>query len=105
MHERFASITVKWLECARTQYTGSIEDRARGLDFRYRFEHLPDRQIKASTYSRLCYEKATDVEEQIFPWTEEGVEAMKHWYQQQYEKYLRSAADCNTVPNKKEATG
>ena len=44
--------------------------------------------LKASTYSDLCYELAQDVEEETFPWTDEGVEALKTWYQSQYEKFL-----------------
>ena len=88
MHERFESMTTKWFECAYKQYTGSIEDRDTGFNFRYRFEHAADNMLKAATYSKLCYECADDVEEQSFPWTDEGVEALKTWYQSQYEKYL-----------------
>ena len=28
------------------------------------------------------------MEEKTFPWTDEGVEALKAWYQSQYEKFL-----------------
>lgn len=95
MHTRFESMKTKWFEVANKQYTGSIEDREKGMDFRYRFEHLPDNMLKASTYSKLCYELATDVEEETFPWTDEGVEELKKWYQSQYEKYCASIG-CET---------
>jgi len=90
MHERFASMTTKWFECASKQYTGCIEDREKGWDFRYRFEHEADNLLKASTYSGLCYELAKDVEERTFPWTDEGVAELKDWYQAQYENYCES---------------
>ena len=68
MHERFESMTTKWFECAYKQYTGSIEDRDTGVNFRYRFEHAADNMLKAATYSNLCYECADDVEEHLlFP--------------------------------------
>ena len=51
MHERFESMTTKWFECVYQQYTGSIEDRDKGIDFRYRFEHAADNMLKAATYS------------------------------------------------------
>lgn len=92
MLPRFEEMNVSWFERAHF-YTGSVEDRDRGFDFRYRYEQVKDGpSLKAATYSKLCYEKATDVEEQIFPWNEEGVEALKQWYQSQYEKYCASFA-------------
>lgn len=92
MHEHFAEMNREWFARAHF-YTGSIEDREKGIDFRYRFEQIEDgKALKASTYSKLCYEKATDVEERIFPWTEEGVALLKQWYQSQYENYCASMA-------------
>ena len=89
MHERFESMTTKWFECVYKQYTGSIEDREHGIDFRYRFEHADGNMLKAATYSKSSYEYADDVEEMSFPWTDEGVADLKNWYQQQYDKYLQ----------------
>ena len=37
---------------------------------------------------RRLLKQAQDVEEETFPWTDEGVEALKAWYQSQYEKFL-----------------
>jgi len=88
MHAKFELINKKWFDLASRQWTGCIEDRERGLDFRYRFEHLPENMLKLSAYSKLCYESAADVEEITVPWTEEGAEEAKRWYQAQYEKYL-----------------
>jgi len=90
MDRHFAEMDVKWFERAHF-YSGSIENRERGLDFRFRYEQTKDNDVKAlkaSTYSKWCYEKADDVEERLFPWTEEGVEALKAWFQSQYEAYL-----------------
>ena len=46
------------------------------------------RVLHTAVYSNLCYELAQDKEERDFPWNEEGVEALKAWYQSQYEKFL-----------------
>ena len=87
----FEQMDPRWFHRAFV-YTGSVTDREKGLDFRYRYEQAEQEDgtavLKVQTYSTLCYEKAGDVEEQTFPWTEEGVEALKAWYQSQYEKYL-----------------
>ena len=64
-------------------YTGSIGE------FRYRFNNdAKENVIHAAVYSKLCYELAADVAEQDFPWDDDGVEALKAWYQSQYEKFL-----------------
>ena len=75
-------------------YTGSVTDREKELDFRYRYEQIQGEdgpELKASTYSTLCYELAQDVEEKTFPWTEEGTAQLREWYQSQYEKFLSRA--------------
>ena len=95
MHEKFEKITAKWFESASKQWTGSIEDRNSGFNFRYRFEHVEDKQLKLSTYSKVCYESAKDVEEITVPWTDEGAEQARNWYQAQYEKY------CSTFQTRK----
>ena len=71
MLQRFSVITPRWLDRA-SYYTGSVGPL--GRDFRYRFQQDTENQtIKASVYSRICYEKATDVQEETFPWDEEGI--------------------------------
>ena len=72
-------------------YFSVMDERWFHRAFRYRYEQVKGDDgdaLKASTYSDLCYELAQDVEEETFPWTDEGVEALKAWYQSQYEKFL-----------------
>ena len=86
----FESMDARWFHRAFV-YTGSVTDREKALDFRYRCEQVKGDDggaLKASTYSGLCYELAQDIEEQTFPWTDEGVAALREWYQSQYEKFL-----------------
>ena len=90
MHPYFSVMDERWFHRAFV-YTGSVTDREKNLDVRYRYEQVKGDDgdaLKASTYSDLCYELAQDVEEETFPWTDEGVEALKVWYQSQYEKFL-----------------
>jgi len=92
MHKKFSMITKKWFESANKQWTGSIEDRDKEFFFNYRFEHIEDNQLKLSTYSKLCYECAKDVEEINVPWTDEGAEKAREWFQTQLEKYCSKYA-------------
>lgn len=87
MLQRFSVITPTWLNRA-SRYTGSVGPV--GRDFRYRFQQDGEnRQIKAAVYSRLCYEKAADVQERIFPWDEEGIARMRQWLQESYEAFCQ----------------
>ena len=59
--------------------------------FRYRFQRTgwldkPDSTIQAWVYENICFEKAEDVETETFPWTEEGVEALKNWLEEKKEQ-------------------
>lgn len=50
--------------------------------FRYRFRRtgwMGDGEIQAWVYENVCFELAKDVETETFPWTEEGVSALKNW--------------------------
>ena len=52
--------------------------------FRYRFQrngwlNKPESTIQVWVYENVCFEQAQDVETETFPWTEEGVEAIKSW--------------------------
>ena len=90
MHPYFSVMDERWFHRAFV-YTGSVTDREKNLDFRYRYEQVKGDDgdaLKASTYSDLCYELAQDVEEEPFPWADEGVEELQAWYQSQYEKFL-----------------
>lgn len=82
MHPQFEAFTPKWFNRANV-YTGSIGD------FRYRFAtDKKEKQLHAAVYTLLCYEAASDVEEQTFPWDEAGVSAMQQWLQEKYEAFL-----------------
>ena len=57
-------------------YPGSIGT------FRYRFQRtgwIGDGSIQAWVYENTSFELAQNVETETFPWTEEGVEAIKAW--------------------------
>ena len=87
MLQRFSVITPTWLNRA-SYYTGSVGPL--GRDFRYRFQQdSENNQIKAAVYSRLCYEKARDVKEEVFPWDEEGIGRMRQWLQAEYEAFCQ----------------
>ena len=81
MHPQFQELTPQWFKRAFV-YTGSIGD------FRYRFAHDDKETLHAAVYTRLCYEAASDVVRQDFPWTEEGVQQLKSWLQERYEAFL-----------------
>ena len=81
MHPDFAHLTPQWFKRAFV-YTGSIGD------FRYRFAtDGAAGLLHAAVYTVYCYEVATDVVEQDFPWDEEGVKALQAWLQQQYDAF------------------
>lgn len=83
MHPQFESLTPQWFKRANV-YTGSIGD------FRYRFAtDKKENTLRASVYSIYCYEVATDVVEETFPWDEEGVKALQQWVQAKYEAFAK----------------
>ena len=59
--------------------------------FRYRFARTgwpgkPEASIQAWTYENVCFELAQEIETATFPWTEEGVEELRTWLQEQFQK-------------------
>lgn len=53
--------------------------------FRYRFQRtgwMGDGSIQVWVYENTSFELAQDVETETFPWTEEGVEAIRAWLRQ-----------------------
>ena len=55
--------------------------------FRYRFQRTgwlnkAESTIQAWVYENTSFELAQQVETETFPWTEEGVEALKAWLEQ-----------------------
>ncbi|MBR1841650.1 MAG: hypothetical protein IJ788_00055 [Oscillospiraceae bacterium] len=90
MHPYFEKLSPHELNKS-TILTGSIG--AAFEDFRYRIKpDTKEGKVLCSTYTALSYEKAQDVEEREYTYDEPGVEEMKLWLQEQYEKYLRSRA-------------
>lgn len=52
--------------------------------FRYRFQRtgwMGDGSIQAWVYENVSFELAKDVDTETFPWTEEGVAALRNWLQ------------------------
>lgn len=85
MLDCFAQITPNWLNRAYL-YNGSYGPAFR--DFRYQLQmDGKERKVTATTYSKVCIEAATDRETRVFDWTDEGVESMKKWLQDQYEAF------------------
>ncbi len=85
MQEAFEQLTLNGLNRAYV-YNGSIGRMKH--DFRYRLEQDEKEQIiHAAAYSKICYEKADDIQKQDFPWSEEGVEELKQWLQSCYEAF------------------
>ena len=82
IEEILAALTPKWFDRA-TVYTGSEGE------FRYRFRREKE-TVSAAVYTRLCYEKAEDVEEREFPRDEQGVESLRQWVAERYQSFLSS---------------
>ena len=50
--------------------------------FRYRFQRtgwVGEGDIQVWVYENVCFERAEQKETETFPWTEEGVAAIKEW--------------------------
>lgn len=57
--------------------------------FRYRFQRtgwIGDGSIQAWVYENISFELAKDVETGTFPWTEEGVAALRDWLRRELEE-------------------
>ena len=81
MHPNFSQLTPRWFKRAFV-YTGNIDD------FRYRFEMDKDNGLlHTAVYTVYCFEVAKDVQQQDFPWDDQGVEQLKAWLQERYEHY------------------
>jgi len=86
MQKCFEEITPQWLGRAYL-FNGSIGRP--GSDFRYRLsQDEKEKLVRAAVYSKVCYEKADDVETRDFPWDEEGVAALREWLEERYEAFL-----------------
>ena len=75
MESKFDFLNLQFFTKASV-YPGSIGT------FRYRFQRtgwMDDGSIQVWVYENISFELAQDVETQTFPWTEEGVTAIKAW--------------------------
>lgn len=75
MDSNFAFLNMNFFTKASV-YPGSLGT------FRYRFQRtgwLNDGSIQAWVYENTSFELAQNVETETFPWTEEGVEALRVW--------------------------
>ena len=82
MENAFAFVTPDFFAYADL-YPGSLGT------FRYRFQRSGKRnegQIQAWVYENVCFELAKEVETETFPWTEEGMAAMRSWLLQKLEE-------------------
>jgi len=84
MERKFDFLNMQFFTRASV-YPGSIGT------FRYRFQRTgwlnkEDSTIQAWVYENVCFEQAQDVETETFPWTEEGVEALKNWLEEKLEQ-------------------
>lgn len=85
MEPFFQQLTPRWFQRAHV-YTGSIGPCFH--DFRFRFvQDEKEQQITASLYRDKCFEAAEHVETQQFPWTEEGVESLKQWLEDAFQRW------------------
>ena len=86
MHPNFSQLTPRWFKRAFV-YTGNIDD------FRYRFEMDKDNGLlHTAVYTVYCVEVAKDVQQQDFPWDDQGVEQLKAWLQERYDHYTREGS-------------
>lgn len=75
MEDAFAFLNAEFFRRAEV-FPGSVGS------FRYRFQttgRKGEGQIRAWVYENVCFELARDAETETFPWTEEGVAALKDW--------------------------
>ena len=59
--------------------------------FRYRFQregwlNKPDSTLQVWVYENTSFELAQEVETAVFPWSEEGIAALKSWLEQKLEE-------------------
>lgn len=78
MEHAFDFLTLDFFTRAAT-FPGSLGT------FRYRFQRtgwMGDGEIQVWVYENVCFELAEHPETETFPWTEEGISALKTWLTQ-----------------------
>ena len=76
--EDFSFLTPNFFAKA-SAYPGSVGT------FRYRYERTgkrDDGSLQVWVYENTSFELARDIETETFPWTEEGVAALRRWLQE-----------------------
>ena len=48
--------------------------------------------LHTAVYTVYCFEVAKDVQQQDFPWDDQGVEQLKAWLQERYDHYTREGS-------------
>ena len=60
-------------------------------DFRWRYNPLKaEDKITVSVYTTLCYECANDVQEQDFPYSEEGLQQANEWIAAKFREFIEA---------------
>lgn len=78
MNEDFSFLNMNFFTKA-TAYPGSVGT------FRYRYERtgkMGEGSLQVWVYENTSFDLARDLESEVFPWTEEGVEALRQWLRQ-----------------------
>ena len=82
MKKEIAALTMHELRVTSV-YTGSIGE------FRYRFHiEFGSNDLEAATYTKWCYEKATDVQKANFTIVDEDLTELKEWMNERYYEYF-----------------
>jgi hypothetical protein len=86
MRSEFERLTYSTIRIASV-WTASVGD------FRYRilFDFATD-AMEVFTYSKVCFEKAGDVESRKFEIKDRDITPVKEWLDSQYEKYAAKGA-------------
>ena len=59
--------------------------------FRWRYNPLKaEDKITVSVYTTLCYECANDVQEQDFPYSEEGLQQANEWIAAKFREFIEA---------------
>ena len=77
MEPDFDFLSVDFFTKAKV-YPGSVGT------FRYRFERFSwpgkeDARVQVWVYENICFEQARQIETETFPWTPDGVKALRAW--------------------------
>lgn len=86
MHPQFSELTPRWFKralCVHRQH------RRLSLSLRH---GQGRRSAHTAVYTVYCFEAANDVQQQDFPWDDQGVEQLKAWLQERYDHYVQEGS-------------